>query len=129
MQDGSEPIPSTVQPVVVSGWRKRGSGDQGDQDEVRNRPRAAASSTMAPVSRARALVIPTMPSMDPVTVQMNDDPIPVSLERGRAEKRRASKEVVDEFQTEEEKKQQRIGNGPLDYLEVEDILMSRLEEE
>ena len=50
----------------------------------------------------------------------------MNLERGRAEKRRASKEVLDEFQTEEEKKQPRIGDGPLDYLETEDVLMIKL---
>ena len=127
MRDGSGSIPSTVQPAVVPGSRKRGSGDQGDQDEDRSRTRAAASSAMVLVSRARALVAPTIPSVDPVTEQMDDDPIPISLERDRAGKRRASNEVVGEYQTEEEKMSQRIGSGPLGYLEVEDVLMSRLE--
>ena len=36
---------------------------------------------------------------------------------------------MDEYQTEEEKKSQRIGNSPLDSVEVEDALMSRLEKE
>ena len=68
----------------------------------------------------------TTSSTDPAVEPMDQDPM--SLERGRAEKRRASKEVTDEFQTEEEKKRQRIGDGPLDYLEMEDALMSKLED-
>ena len=32
MEDSSDSIPSTVRPVVASGSRKRGAGDQGDQD-------------------------------------------------------------------------------------------------
>ena len=90
-------IPSTVRPVVVSGSRARGSGDQGDQDEDRNRTRSAASSTTVSVSRTRGTVAPTTSSTDPAVELIDDDPM--SLERGRAEQRRASKEVVDEFQT------------------------------
>ena len=78
MQDGNGSIPPTVQPAVVPGSRKRGSGDQGDQGEDRSRTRSAASSTMIPVRRAGALVAPTMPSVDPVTEQIDVDPIPVS---------------------------------------------------
>ena len=110
---------STVPPAVVAGSKKRSSGDQGNQDEDRSRSRTAASSTVAPTSRARPPVVPVAPPPDPVAEEMDDQPIPLNLERERAEKRRASKEVEDEYQTEEEKKAQRVNS-----LQMEDALMS-----
>ena len=78
MQDGNGSIPSTVQPAVVAGSRKRGSGDQGNQEEDRSRIRTAASSTMVPMSRARTLVVPAAPLLDPVAEEMDDEPIPLN---------------------------------------------------
>ena len=127
-----------MRPVVASGSRKRGAGDQGDQDEDRDRSRTvAAPTTSSTEDRSRSfrgrvlgptksVAAPTTSSTDPIAEPMDQDRI--DLERRKAEKSRASKEVIVEFQTEEEKKQPCIGDGPLDYLETEDVLMIKLED-
>ena len=79
---------------------------------------------MTPASRPP--IVPVAPP-DRVAEEMGDAPIPLSLERERAEKRNAPKEAKDEYQTEEEKKAQRLSHPTLNSLEVEDALMSRLE--
>ena len=63
----------------------------------------------------------------PDATEMDDAPIPLNLERERAEKRRASKEVRDEFQTGEEKKGPRLTHPDMGSVDVDDGLMNRLE--
>ena len=75
--------------VTAAGQRKRGPEDQGGREESRN----TTETRSAPIVGAA-----------PEATEMDDTPIPLNLERGRAEKRRAPKEVKDEFQTGDEKK-------------------------
>ena len=74
--------------VVAAGPKNRGPSDRGNREETTSRMGAMASPIVAAA---------------PAAAEIDDAPIPLNLERGRAEQRRALKEARDEFQTGEEK--------------------------
>ena len=98
--------------MKAAGQRKRGPEDQGGREESR---------TSTETRSAPAVVAA------PEATEMDDARILLNLERERAENRRASKEVEDEFQTGDEKKGPRLTHPNIDSVEVEDVLMNRLE--
>ena len=98
----------------AAGQTKRRPEDQG----IREKGRSCTETILAPTTAAA-----------PDAEQMEDAPIPLNLKRERLGKRRASEEAKDEYQTGDEKKGPRLSHPDMDSIEVEDVLMNRLETE